>query len=213
MKITKFVHSCLLIEMPAPVNRTVLFDPGIMSEEALQVNRLTYLDDICITHDHSDHVSISLLQRLIDKFPEANLTAPASVLEVLRANGITKGEEKPPAGITLFNSPHEQGEPLFSTPPQFGYHFLDVLSHPGDSHSFHETKRVLALPVTAPWGTTVRAVNIALNLHPEYVVPIHDWHWSEDARHGMYESLERIFGGAGIRFLKMETAQPVVINI
>lgn len=43
MKITKFVHSCLLIEMPEPVNRTVLFDPGSFSEDALNIDKLEHL--------------------------------------------------------------------------------------------------------------------------------------------------------------------------
>ena len=73
MKITKFVHACLLVEMPGPVNRTVLFDPGVFSEEVLDADKLEHLDDIIITHVHSDHVSVPLLKILLAKFPGPRL--------------------------------------------------------------------------------------------------------------------------------------------
>ena len=64
MKVTKFVHSCLLVEMPAPINRTALFDPGAMSVDALEVDSLEYLDDIIITHEHGDHFHLPLIKQL-----------------------------------------------------------------------------------------------------------------------------------------------------
>ena len=62
MKITKFVHSCLLVEMPAPISRTALFDPGVWS--TVDVNKLEYLDDIIITHEHGDHFDPELVKKL-----------------------------------------------------------------------------------------------------------------------------------------------------
>ena len=47
MKITKFKHSCLMVEMP---ERTALFDPGVFSAEMLQAHTFEFLDDIIITH-------------------------------------------------------------------------------------------------------------------------------------------------------------------
>lgn len=82
MKITKLGHSCLLIEMPAPDNRTVLFDPGIMSR--VNVNSLKYLDDIVITHHHSDHLDPVLIKQLVEKFPAVKLLAPADAVTLLQ---------------------------------------------------------------------------------------------------------------------------------
>ncbi len=211
MKITKFVHSCLLVEMPAPVNRTALFDPGVMSEQALDVDSLEYLDDIIITHQHPDHLSLPLIQKLISKFPAASITAPADAVAILKEQAITASSE-PSDGIVFFDAPHEKTYPMFPSPDEIGVHYLDTLSDPGDSHTFSETKAILALPVQAPWGSTVNAVNLALKLKPKYVVPIHDWHWSDAARTSMYDRLEEIFKEQGITFLKMETGVPVVLE-
>ena len=212
MKITKFVHSCLLVEMPAPVNRTALFDPGSMSEAALDVDKLEYLDDIIITHIHGDHISMELVKKLVAKFPNVRITAPQEVVDQLATEKI-KASSEPSDGLVFFDSPHESVEPLFPLPQEIGVHYLDMLSHPGDSHSFTETKSILALPITAPWGSTIKAVNVALELKPRYVLPIHDWHWSNEARTGMYEMIEKVLGEQGITFMKLETGKPVVIEL
>ncbi len=214
MKITKFVHSCLLVEMPDPVNRTALFDPGTMSEQALDITKLEYLDDIIITHKHADHFSIPLIKQLIGKFPQVRITAPTEVVEMLAAEGI-QAIDQPSPGITFFDAPHAIIRPFFDTdPPQeIGVHYLDLLSDPGDSHDFHESKAILALPVQAPWGSTVNAVKLALKLKPKHILPIHDWHWSDEARRSSYDKMERIFAGHGIVFHKLETGQPVTIEL
>jgi L-ascorbate metabolism protein UlaG (beta-lactamase superfamily) len=214
MKITKFVHSCLLVEMPEPVNRTALFDPGVMSESALNVEALEYLDDIIITHGHSDHISMPLVKQLVGKFPQVRITAPTEVVELLASEGI-QASDQPSAGIAFFDAPHEQIRPYFnSDPPQeIGVHYLDLLSDPGDSHSFNETKAILALPVQAPWGSARRAVELALQLKPKHILPIHDWHWNDEARGGAYDAMEKLFAEQGITFHKLETGQPVVLDV
>lgn len=214
MRITKFVHSCLLVEMPEPVNRTVLFDPGGMSESALDVSKLQNLDDIIITHRHGDHLSMPLVKKLVAKFPNVKITAPADAVIELKEQGITASDE-PSGGIAFFDSPHERIKPYFDSDPpdELGIHYLEALSNPGDSHSFHETKAILALPVQGPWGSVVDAVSLALELKPRYILPIHDWHWSDMAREQAYDHLEQLFDREGIKFFKLQTGEPVVIDI
>jgi len=210
LKVTKFIHSCLLVETP---DRIAIFDPGMMSEAALDVDRLTRLDDIFITHVHGDHMSVPLLKKLIAKFPAVRITSTDEAVKQL-ATEVIKATTTPPAGVTFFDSPHESVAPLFGHPPQeIGIHYLDVLSDPGDSHSFHETKAILALPVQAPWGSTIRALNLALELKPRHVLPIHDWHWSDQARTQMYDMFERVLGEQDITFHKLVTGQPAEIDI
>ena len=59
---------------------------------------------------------------------------------------------------------------------------------------------------------SVAAINLALELKPKHVVPIHDWHWSDAAREQMYDRLEQILGEQGITFHKLQTGQPVNID-
>lgn len=210
MKITKLVHSCLLVEMPDPVNRTVLFDPGQMS--TVDVDSLEFLDDIVITHGHGDHIDVEVVKKLVAKFPDVRILTTAEVVEQLKAEGIT-ATTTPPDGMQLFDSPHETTEPLFPPPQEIGVHYLDKLTHPGDSHSFKETKEILALPITAPWGSSVKAVNLAIELKPKYVIPIHDWHWRDEARDGMYGNVEQALSKEGITFIKAVNGKPFVLDV
>ncbi len=210
MKITKFVHACLLVET---ADRVALFDPGTYSEKALDINKLDKLDDIFITHEHADHFSRALVKQLVEKFPEVRITSTKPVVDELAEASITASSQ-PPNGASFFESPHESMAPLVPTPPvENGIHYLDTLSHPGDSHSFKETKTILALPVTAPWGSPARAINLALELKPKYILPIHDWHWHDEARSLMYGRFEKFFRGQSITFYKLETGAPVDIPV
>ena len=210
MKITKFIHSCLLVETPG---RVALFDPGVMSAEALMVDQIDRLDDIFITHIHADHFDEELIKKLVEKFSDVRITSTPEVVTLLQEAGIS-ASDKAPEGVVFFDSPHEKVQPLIPQQPQeIGIHYLDVLSDPGDSHSFHETKAILALPMTAPWGSTIRALSVALELKPQHVLPIHDWHWSEAARQQMYGAYERILGENGITFHKLQTGEPITIDI
>ena len=209
LTVTKFVHACLLVETP---DRAALFDPGSMSTPNIDIDKLTRLDDIFITHEHADHKDIPFIKRLVAKFPDVRITTTGEVVKQLADEGIKAGDQ-PSEGVVFFNSPHESVAPLFGQPPEeIGIHYLDILSHPGDSHSFHETKAVLALPVAAPWGSTIKALNLALELKPKFVLPIHDWHWRDEAREQSYGMFERILGEQGITFFKLQTGQPVEIN-
>ena len=208
MKITKFVHSCLLVEM---AGRTAIFDPGAMSFEAFDMDRLERLDDIFITHIHQDHYHLPFIKALVDKFPGARITATEEVVASLTEENI-KGQKEAPDGVVFFDSPHESVEPLFPAPQEIGIHYLDILSHPGDSHSFKETKAVLALPITAPWGSAIKALNLALQLKPRYVIPIHDWHWREEAQAQMYDGFKQVLSKEDITFFKPETGQPIEIQ-
>lgn len=212
MKITKLGHSCLLVEMPESVNRTALFDPGIFS--VVDVDSLVYLDDIIITHTHPDHFDLDTIRKLVAKFPNVHITAPDEVVQQLNAETIP-ATSATSEGIEFFDSPHEAIRPFYphDPPQEIGVHYLGKLSHPGDCHSFTETKDILALPVQAPWGSPNAAVALGLKLKPKFIIPIHDWHWNNEARAGLYANMQQTFDAAGITFIKPVNGEPFVINM
>ena len=205
MKITKLGHSCLLVEMP---KRTALFDPGVYSE--VDVDSLEFLDDIIITHKHPDHMDVELIKKLQAKFKDVRLKASSEVTGILNDEGLEPMQECD-EGVAVFDAPHEKVEPLAETPDNMGVHYLKKLTHPGDCIHFDTTMPILALPMTAPWGATVDSVNLALKLKPQYVIPIHDWHWNGQAREAMYQNLADIFDKQGIGFLQPENG--VAFNV
>jgi hypothetical protein len=72
---------------------------------------------------------------------------------------------------------------------------------------------VLALPIVAPWGSTRRAAELALELKPQYVLPIHDWFLSAEARKWTYDALAGIFAGAEIELLRAENGIAIELEI
>lgn len=213
MRITKFAHACLLVESSDPTERTALFDPGTMSSELVRSAGLRTLDDIIITHEHADHFDAGLVAWLVSCFPQANILAPAPVVEKLAGQGIAASSEASD-GLEIFESPHEQMMPIGDRPPaQIGVKYLGVLAHPGDSHSFTERADVLALPVDAPWGSTVNAATLATRLQPRYVIPIHDWMWRDEWRSQFYDVLGTHFEAQGITFIKPVDGTPFTLDV
>jgi len=58
-----------------------------------------------------------------------------------------------------------------------------------------------------------KALNLALALKPKHVLPIHDWHWRDEARESTYQNFEQILGKEGITFYKLQTGVPVDIPL
>jgi L-ascorbate metabolism protein UlaG (beta-lactamase superfamily) len=207
MKITKLTHSCLLVEMP---KRTVLFDPGDVS--TVNIDTLQYLDDIFITHNHADHMDVPTIKKLVDKFPNVRIFGPEQAEEQLESEGI-KATADQPEGVIVFSAPHA---PLFggmTAPDNIGIHYLDLLSNPGDSHEFSESKKILAMPMTAPWGYMVQAVAKIRELKPQYVIPIHDWHWRDEARDKFYERIQVMLAEDGITFIVPKNGETFNVDV
>lgn len=208
MEITKFVHSCLLVELD---NKRLLIDPGnyTFESKALDVNVLDRLDYLLITHEHPDHMYVSLIQEILAKFPDLSIITNSSAKEKLAAEGIVSTIESSEI-IKTQTVPHER---VFATDPPENilFNIADTLTHPGDSLHFTSTTPVLALPVQAPWCSLTQAVEFAISLKPQVVLPIHDWHWNDTARVAFYKRLEDYFAKNGIKFLSLETGQKVVV--
>lgn len=209
LQITKFEHSCLLVSMN---DRHILIDPGVMSSELLRQATLPELEAIVVTHVHGDHLDAQYAAEKLAQSPQTKIYGPTQVMEALRDAGVTAIASLP-EDVTLFESKHEDGNPLFETPDQQGYHLFDVLTHPGDSHHFEQTKQVLALPVTAPWGASTTAMKLAIKLKPKYVIPIHDWHWSEAARYSMYQNFTRVLKEHDIIFVSIMNDSSIEVDI
>ena len=207
MKITKFVHSCLLVETS---DRVALFNPGVFSwgAEIFDVNQLRRLDEILITHEHTDHLHPPFVRALRKKFPDVPIYTNPGAAEVLKNTGITNVRTTSTGDIEFFKTDHHSLEPMFPTPRHTGFHYLGTLTDPGDSHDFTEHKRVLALPITAPWGGMIQAGALIDRLRPQVVIPVHDWHWNDSARTDAYDTFEDHLASFGVKFIKPVDGRP-----
>ncbi len=213
MKLTKFGHSCVLVEAEENGKpRVALFDPGGWSE--LPLETIEWIDDVFISHIHGDHCDPEKLRRIVAKFPDVRITAPTEVVTMLRQQGFRRAADIMPEGAVAFASPHEEVRPFGAVvPEELGIHFLGAYTHPGDSHHFLQTMPVLALPVVAPWGSTRRAVKLAIELKPKYVLPVHDWFLSDEAKEWTYQGMAGVFAEQGITLLRPKNGVPLEVQL
>lgn len=208
MKITKLGHSCVLAETP---DRVGLFDPGVWADASL-IDQVDHVDRIVYTHEHPDHFDVDILKSLVLKFPEAHVVCNDAIKSKIIDAGIQTVIREETQCTVKFNSPHEQlPVPGAVAPTENGYHFQDMFTHPGDSQSFSETKKVLAMPFIGPWGKTEDSINKVLELKPEYVLPIHDWHYTDEAKEWLQNLLGSIFESTDIKLLPNKIGQQIEI--
>lgn len=210
MRITKFVHSCLLVETD---NLSVLIDPGRYSWDShlINPNHLPDLSHIIITHEHGDHYHEPALRALSQRFPHASIVTNndlAKKIEELKLpNPISAGTEE---GLTVFEAPHEPLPLNVPAPLNIGVHIGDSLTHPGDSLAIKKTGDTLVLPVTGPswvnWGQSLKA---AVKLKPKQIIPVHDWHWHQMAREEQYDKIKIWLKPYKIKVLELKNAEPV----
>lgn len=190
---------------------TVLIDPGnfTFEENALPIDDMEKLDFVLITHEHADHMSVPLLKKIVAKFPEVRVISNGVTADLLAKEGIAASIQSPEF-VEALPIPHERV--LALAPHNTLFHVFGELTHPGDSLQFSETKEILALPIQAPWGSMVAALEKAAQLKPKLVIPIHDWHWKDEARKKLYAMAATYLREQGIEeFRGLETGESIDI--
>ncbi|KKT61031.1 hypothetical protein A3G55_04690 [Candidatus Giovannonibacteria bacterium RIFCSPLOWO2_12_FULL_44_25] len=205
MKISKHIHSCLLVEDD---DKMILIDPGnyTFEEKGLDVGKLEKLDFLLITHEHQDHMCPPLIKEILEKFPKVQIVSNNSVRKILKGEGLEAFVEH--SMFDIMDAPHELSLGGRTTENTL-FNISQKLTHPGDSLKFDKTCEVLALPIQAPWGSFVASVEKAAALGPKVVIPIHDWHWKDSARRRMYDMASQYLAEKGIAFRGLETGEEI----
>jgi L-ascorbate metabolism protein UlaG (beta-lactamase superfamily) len=209
MKITKYEHSCLVVQEQG---YRIIIDPGNYSYDSglLNIADLGSLDYIVITHEHQDHYHVPFLQELLSIYPKAKVVTNNSLAASLQSINIHANEDTPDF-IKTEVIPHEQVFGMGQMAENIQVDLFGILSHPGDSFSMNQSSKVLALPLQAPWGSTTEALALVDRLQPEVVLPIHDWHWKDEARKGYYAWIGKYLAGKNIKFLNIESGEKVEV--
>lgn len=158
---------------------TVLTDPGAWS--TMQVEE-TGIQIVLITHEHSDHLHIESLKKVLANNPEAQVVTNTSVGAILDKEGITytkiSGGE---TGMVLdlliesFGEKHAPILPMITPVENTGYMLDEKFYYPGDAFTLPgKPVDVLALPVCGPWMHMSEAVAFAEEIRPRVAFPVHD---------------------------------------
>ncbi len=176
MKITKFGHSCLLIEEG---QASILIDPGVYS--SLQ-NEVKNLDAILITHEHADHCDLASLKTIIANNPSARILTNTGVGAVLAKEGVLfellLGGQSQMIKEVLIEGYGEWHATIHQSIPiihNIGYRIAERFYYGGDALLPPNVPvEILAYPALAPWMKAAEAIEYALAVKPKVCFPVHD---------------------------------------
>lgn len=213
MKITKLIHSCLLVEKD---DKKILVDPGAYSWNSGIINRehLKGIDFVVITHEHPDHCDETFIKAVYEASPDTEWFSTTEVAGKLLEFGITVKTESHNKDIRFITSEHADLSPWFAKQPEHtSFVLFDELLIGGDCHSLTRSHgaRIFGGAINGgPWGAVVGFTKMieAMTEKPEAVIPLHDWHFNEDAKSAIYAKLPEVLGQFDVQFVPLENGIP-----
>ena len=174
MRITKYGHSCILVEEGG---LRILIDPGnfVFMDGKVKPEDFKNIDIVLLTHEHQDHTFIDALKIIVQN-NHPNIITNKSVGKALKESGIPFQEHAGNLPIKLIDCPHGLLPEGLTAPENTGFLIGGKFLHPGDciAPREHVTPEILSLPVIAPWVTLRDAISYAKRVNPKAIIPIHD---------------------------------------
>ncbi len=210
MRLTKFGHSCLLVEEQ---ETRMLLDPGTLSDGFEELQGLTA---ILYTHQHADHLDPERVRALLDRNPGVWVVSDEGSADALHDAGaevevVHDGAELDIGGVEVrvYGRDHAVIHPDIPVIPNVGYLVAGRLFHPGDAFTVPDRRvEVLAVPAGAPWLKVSEAIDYLRELRPSVAVPVHEKVLSAIGTTLHYRQLEQL-GGEGTTLRVLDDGKPV----
>lgn len=209
MNVTKLVHSCLIVESNG---KRILTDPGNYSWQSGLVTPelLTGIKAVVVTHAHPDHLFEEFVRAIQQASPSAIWYGPAEVVKQLSdwsIQGLTTSDNE---DVRFVESQHADLDPWFKIQPEHtSFVLFNDLLIGGDCHTLTESHgaRVFAAAVNGgPWGAVVGFTRMIESMtdRPQVVIPLHDWHFNDDARQAIYARLPEVLSPFNVDFVPLD---------
>jgi L-ascorbate metabolism protein UlaG (beta-lactamase superfamily) len=213
MRLTKFGHSCLLVEEGAA---RALLDPGTLSAGFEGLQGLTA---VLFTHQHGDHLDPERLRGLLDRNPGVRVVSDEGSADVLARAGadvevVHAGDELDVGGVGVgvLGRDHAVVHPDVPVVPNVGYLVGGRLFHPGDAFTPPgQPVEVLAVPAAAPWLKVSEAIDYLRAVRPRVAVPVHERVLSAAGTSLHYRQLEQLGARDGTTLRVLDDGQPLAL--
>lgn len=174
MKITKYEHSCVVLE---EAGKRLVIDPGNFTKSLTDFSNVV---GIIVTHAHPDHFDFDLVLKLQKANPQAAVYTVSTVGQELaghRHKTVKEGEREQcgPFFLAFFGKNHARIHDSYPRQENIGVLVNNVFYYGGDS--FHPPKvpvDALALPLSAPWMKISEAMDYLLSVKPKTAFPVHN---------------------------------------
>jgi len=209
MRISKYIHSCLLIEDDGD---KILFDPGKFSfvEGMVKPDTFRDLSAVILTHQHPDYVDDAALKKILENNRAAIVITNTEIKSRLDKEGVVAAEVLEDGSRAIGNFTVKalvaQHAPILNAalPQNIAYVVNNTLLHPGDSFASSldawKSIPVLALPIMAPWMTELEVAEFARRMSPQKIIPVHDGYAKDFFLQQRYENYQKYFSPLGIDF-------------
>jgi L-ascorbate metabolism protein UlaG (beta-lactamase superfamily) len=211
MRLTKFGHSCLLVEEG---RARILLDPGTMSDGFEELEGLTA---VLFTHQHGDHLDAERLRGVLDRNRGVRVVSDQGSAELLGEAGVDvevvhDGDEFEVAGVgvRVAGRDHAIIHPDIPVVLNVGYLVAGRLFHPGDAFTPPgQHVEVLAVPAGAPWLKVSEPIEYLRQVRPLVAVPVHEKVLSAAGMSIHYRQLEQLGAADGTTFQSIDDGKPV----
>ncbi|QEM16659.1 MBL fold metallo-hydrolase [Mucilaginibacter sp. P4] len=207
MKISKYLHSCLLFELDG---YQLLFDPGKFSFAEGLVTPQLFVDvrTIVITHIHPDHFDIDILKSIVELSGAVVVTNSQVGRELDKINLkyilLEEGTHRAgPFKLQAFPVRHEliMDNPL---PQMTGFLINNKVLHPVDSMEEKLLNfkgiELLIMVSMAPFANEPTISAFADELYPKQILPVHDGFAKDFFILQRYAAYKKHFDKQGIKF-------------
>lgn len=209
MNITKLVHSCLIVESG---DKRILTDPGNFSWQSglVTLELLKGIDAVVVTHIHPDHFHEEFVKAIHQASPEAAWYGPAEVIRQLESWGVQGSQDSHDNDIRFIESKHADLAPWLKQQPEHtSFVLFNDLLIGGDCHTLTESHgaRIFGAAINGgPWGAVLGFIRMIDEMtdRPEVVIPLHDWHFNEEARRVVYGRLPEVLSELNVEFVPLE---------
>ena len=174
MKLTKFEHACLILEV---ADERLIIDPGTFT---MPLGEFGDVVAVVVTHEHGDHWTPEQLQRIVERNPDVVIYGPAGVVAAageIAVTAVKDGDVIEVGAFTLrfFGEKHAVIHESIPVIDNVGVLVNDELFYGGDALVVPPVAvNTLAAPVGAPWLKIGDAMDYVVAVNPKRAFPVHE---------------------------------------
>lgn len=175
MKITKYIHACILLEKE---DTNLLIDPGSFTALPADVSKINF---VIVTEEHFDHFNLDNLQKIANKNPEVQIYTTAAVYESMSDTSLNihkiVGSQIVDMGAYSITFEENDHATIYRMSPckSLAITINDHLYYPSDTFTTTDKSiQILALPTAGPWFKVSEAIEFANAIDSKIIIPTHN---------------------------------------